>query len=205
MPRIESLSREVWKDNEFRFKWVLGGVLGSIPLLNLLVLGYFLRYARQLRHGGDLHLPEWDNWGDLLLDGVRMLVLQLVFLGLPVLAGLIVSSLLSWLLTALYLGFFGSTVAWLFFFGAMGLGLLLWSAALQRYLPSQDWGRVFDLPAVWGTALRMLPAMVVPTLCFWGLMFIGWPLLGFTFFLGFGPYVAYGTAAYMKRQQLPMS
>jgi hypothetical protein len=157
-----------------------------------------LRYARQLRAGGGLVLPRWENWPELVLDSLRMLVLQLVFMGLPVLAGSILSLFFSWLLSALYLGFFAGTVAWVFLFVSLPAGLLLWMAALQRYLPTQDWARVLDLAAVGSLAWRMAPGMVIPVLAFSGLIALGWPFLGFIFFLGFGPFVAYSTAVYLE-------
>ncbi len=196
MPRFEKVCGQIWRDPDFRMKWLLGGLLGSIPLVNLIVGGYFLRYARQLRQTGDVALPHWGDWDELLLDAVRMLVLQIVFFGLPVLLGWMISAAIAWLLGVLYLIPLAATVAWVPFFAALAVGPPLWMAALHRYLPSQDWARVFDLPAVLRKAVDALPALAFPTLALWGLWFLGWPLLGFIFFLGFGPYVAYSTAIF---------
>lgn len=178
-------------------KWLIGGLLSIVPIANLLVAGYFLRYARQLRAGDGLILPAWDNWSELALDGLRMVVLKLVFFGIPVLVGGLLWALFAYIFNLLYLSFFGITVAGIFFFIALAVGFPLWMAAMQRYLPSQDWHRVFDLAAVARATWRMAPSMAFPTLALWGLLLLGWPLIGFAFFLGFGPYVALGTAVYL--------
>jgi hypothetical protein len=196
MPRIEELSRRIWEDTDFRSKWLIGGLLSTIPLLNIIVLGYFLRYARQLRQGGDLTLPAWDNWEELLMDCLRMFILKLVFLGIPFL----ISLGISWMLQSVLGIFSGLTfipVGWLFLPLGIAAGLIFWMAALMRYLPGQDWARVFDFAAVWRVSKRLAPKLAVPVLIFIGLVTVGAPLAGFAFFLGFGPFVAFSTAAYL--------
>jgi hypothetical protein len=202
MPRIEDLGRRIWEDSEFRSKWLIGGLISSIPIVNILALGYFLRYARQLRAGGGLQLPAWDRWDELLLDSVRMLVLKLVFLGIPFFVGWT----LSWVLQSIFWGFMGLgffPVSLLFVPLGAAVGLLFWMAALARYLPGQDWSRVFDLPVIWRVSLRLAPQLALPILTFIGLVTVGAPLVGFAFFLGFGPLVAYSTAAYLDGAKAP--
>lgn len=197
MPKIEELSRRIWEDTEFRPKWLIGGLLSSIPLINLIVLGYFLRYARQVRRGDGLTLPAWDNWEELLMDSLRMVILILVFVGLPFL----VSVFLSWMfqgVLGLFSGLALMPAGWFFLPLGVAFGLLFWMAALMRYLPGQDWSRVFDFAAVWRVAKRLAPRLVVPILTFIGLVAVGAPLAGFAFFLGFAPFVAYATVAYLE-------
>lgn len=179
-------------------KWLFGGLLGSLPLVNLILGGYFLRYARRVRTGEGLELPNWNRWDLLLLDSLRMLALQFLFVGVPVLLGWLISLVIAWFFGRLYLVPFAATIAWLPFFLALAISLPLWMSALHRYLLKEAWADVFDLAAVWNLARVCLPALAVPTLAVWGLFFLGWPLLGFAFFLGFGPYVAYASAVYMS-------
>ena len=52
-----------------------------IPILPaIFVCGYILRLLRQATAGDDLVLPEWRDWGELALDGLRYLVASLVYL-----------------------------------------------------------------------------------------------------------------------------
>lgn len=178
-------------------KWLVGGFLACLPVVNLLVGGYFLRYARQLRGGEGMALPRWDDWPALLLDTGRMCVLQLVFLVLPSGVGLGLTRFAQWIFNGLSLEFFAGTLAWSFLCVGVVVGLVLWMAAVQRFLLAQDWARVLDLTAVGRLALRMAPGLVFPVLALAGLLLLGWPLLGFSFFLGFGPFVAYSTAVYL--------
>lgn len=198
MPRIEELSRRIWEDTDFRTKWLIGGLLASVPLLNIIVLGYFLRYARQLRQGDGLTLPAWDKWEELLMDSLRMLILKLVFAGIP----FVVSLVLSWMLQSVFGIFSGLTffpVGWLFIPLGAAFGMLFWMAALMRYLPGQDWARVFDFASVWRVSMRLAPKLAVPILALIGLVTVGAPLVGFAFFLGFGPLLALSTAAYLDQ------
>jgi len=61
-----------------------------IPILPLILLaGYTLQITRQAVHGQELHLPEWEEFGRLLLDGLRASAINLVYLapGLVVMLG----------------------------------------------------------------------------------------------------------------------
>jgi hypothetical protein len=67
-------------------------VLASVfvPVLPLLIVsGYRLRLMRQAIAGDDLTLPDWDDWGELLKDGLSAMLVGLVYLlpGMLVLFG----------------------------------------------------------------------------------------------------------------------
>ena len=75
--------------------------------LYLPIAGYGLRIMRQTARGEQAALPEWDNWGELFGDGLRVIVVGFVYL-LPVLA----------LVACAYAGLFGA----MFTFPAMAAG-----------------------------------------------------------------------------------
>ncbi len=55
-----------------------------IPLLvAALIAGYMIALIRAVRLDPDAPLPEWSQWGDLLSDGIKLLVVQLIW-GLPI-------------------------------------------------------------------------------------------------------------------------
>lgn len=198
MPSVETICTHQWKDPEFRQKWLVGGLLASIPFVNLLFLGYVLRYARRLRRGGDLALPVWEDWGELLLDGLRMLGLKLIHAGLPVALGALVSLVLSSFFALVGLSFLASTIAWLPLTASFFAGWLLWMAGLQRFLRRENWNDLLNWRKTLRVAGKMWPALAVPGLALAGLLALGWPLLGFIIFLGFLPAVAYATGVYLK-------
>ena len=54
-----------------------------IPILPwIALLGYAARIARNSIEGQPAHLPEWENWSDLLADGLKLFVTSLL-LSLP--------------------------------------------------------------------------------------------------------------------------
>ncbi len=58
------------------FAWLL-----LIPLIAAIALltGYSLEITRRVIHGHPQPLPEWDNWGGLLTDGLKGLAIVLVY------------------------------------------------------------------------------------------------------------------------------
>jgi hypothetical protein len=56
---------------------LLGFLIPFLP--SILVYGYALRVMRQVLEGDELHLPPWDDWGRLVKDGLRGLVISLIY------------------------------------------------------------------------------------------------------------------------------
>jgi len=52
-----------------------------VPLM--IIAGYGIRLTQNVMNGVERPLPEWDNWGDLLALGFKILVIQLIW-ALPV-------------------------------------------------------------------------------------------------------------------------
>jgi hypothetical protein len=62
------------------FFWVL--FIPSI-VAGLLLGGYGVEITRRVIRGDSQVLPRWDNWGELLMDGLKAWIIELVF-GLPI-------------------------------------------------------------------------------------------------------------------------
>lgn len=62
------------------FSWML-----LIPLIIALLLlgGYGVEITRRVIRGDTEVLPKWDNWGELLVDGLKALIIGLVY-ALPI-------------------------------------------------------------------------------------------------------------------------
>lgn len=198
MPSVETVCLRIWSEPRFRSKWLIGGILATIPLINILVAGYFLGYARRLHRGGRLTLPEWTSWRELLIDGLRMLVLKLVYAGIPALAGGFVSWIFWAFFSAIRMEFLALTVAMAPLMFGLGIGIPLWMVAIQQYTVSDDFQSLMDWRKTLRILVRLLPEILLPTIALWGVFALGWPLLGFCFFLGFAPYLAYFSAVYSK-------
>ena len=73
------------RGREARNRFLVGSLvfLSSffVPILPLVFIGgYRLRLMRQAIAGDDLRLPEWDDWGELLKDGLYSMLVNLVYL-----------------------------------------------------------------------------------------------------------------------------
>ena len=87
MDSIEKVLGNIFKSPGAWAKILVGTCLSIIPVLNIFALGYIYRFTLQIRQGYRIELPEWDNWKDLFLDGLKFFLLLLVWLGIPVLIG----------------------------------------------------------------------------------------------------------------------
>jgi hypothetical protein len=57
-------------------------ILSFVIIGVFLVLGYFLRILKSTIAGVD-ELPEFDDWGDMFVDGLKVLVVYIVYLLIP--------------------------------------------------------------------------------------------------------------------------
>jgi hypothetical protein len=74
-----------FRDHKWQNRFLIGVLVFfagfAIPILpGIVLLGYTLRITRQAIHDQELHLPAWDDWGRLALDGLRAFVVSLVYL-----------------------------------------------------------------------------------------------------------------------------
>jgi hypothetical protein len=68
-----------------------------VPIAPLVfVNGYILRVMRQAIEGEELVLPEWEDWGGLAIDGLRVMLVDLVYL-LPGIAVFVGGMILYWI------------------------------------------------------------------------------------------------------------
>jgi hypothetical protein len=108
------------------FSWAL-----AIPLLLAVAVlsGYMVEIVRRVIRGEVSGLPEWDNWGVLLADGLKVIVITIVY-ALP---ALIISLCLG--VPGAMLTEEGEAVGGLFSFAASCLNFL-WAIAMYLVLPA---------------------------------------------------------------------
>ncbi len=88
-----------FQDQNWLKKLAIGALISLVPVLNFALYGYLIRHYENTRQGRDLPLPEWDNIGAMFVDGLKLLVVTLVY-SLPLL-----------ILTIIYLIAFAATAA----------------------------------------------------------------------------------------------
>jgi hypothetical protein len=100
---IQNLLTFPFRDAKWKEKMLVGSLIAfasfMIPFIpQLLLTGYGVQMARRMvLENAEPHLPEWNDWGALLMDGLRVGFVRFVYL-LPVFVPFICG----------YLGLFGS-------------------------------------------------------------------------------------------------
>jgi hypothetical protein len=89
---LKDLFKFPFQGAKWRNNFIIGSVLmfaGSIvPIIPLVfVSGYTVQVMRRAIRGDDLELFDWDDWGKLGIDGLRLMLVWLVYL----LPGIVVS------------------------------------------------------------------------------------------------------------------
>jgi len=70
-------------DNEWIKKILIGGILLLVPILNFVCTGYYLKVIKGSIEGRN-NMPEWDDWGDLFINGITSLIITLAYSIIPI-------------------------------------------------------------------------------------------------------------------------
>lgn len=150
-------------------------IIGWIPLA-LILIGYNIQLARNVIAGAQNPLPEWDNWGERIVDGFKGWLVGFVY-GLP-------ATIISGIFQApSYVSRFRDSVSGTTTTGgaaaatsglsALGscLGFLLTivfgmfvAAAVGRYAATSDLGQAFQIGAVFATVRQNVGTYLVISL-----------------------------------------
>ena len=69
----------VFKDEKWISKFLVGVVISLVPIVNFATFGYMLQLVKNVRDGEEYPLPDWDDFGKLLVDGLKFLVGFIVY------------------------------------------------------------------------------------------------------------------------------
>lgn len=70
------------KDPDWIKKFVIGALMAILSFLIIplfFLIGYMVRITRNVMDGVEYSLPEWDDWGGLLKDGLYLTVAMFVY------------------------------------------------------------------------------------------------------------------------------
>ena len=195
MPSLEAVCTRLFGLPGWIPKVLLGGGLSFIPGLNLFALGYLFIYGRQLRRSGRVDLPEWSemNWPELFICGLRLFGLLILYIGLPMLVGWIVSLLLYFLTFGLLgvVAYFPLAICG--FFSPM-----FFLSAFMAYLKHEEFRDAFQIRILAQEVLSGWKPLALPVVAFWGIFLLAIPLYGLSFFIGAWVLIAYSSALRMK-------
>jgi len=195
MPSLEAVCTRLFGRPGWIPKVLLGGGLSFIPGLNLFALGYLFIYGRQLRRSGRVDLPEWSemNWPELFVCGLRLFGLLILYIGLPMLVGWIVSILLYFLTFGLLgvVAYFPLAICG--FFSPM-----FFLSAFMAYLKHEEFRDAFQIRILLQEVFSGWKPLALPVVAFWGIFLLAIPLYGLSFFIGAWILIAYSSALRMK-------
>lgn len=160
-----------FRDERWQNKLLIGGVVALVgsfiwPLV-LPLWGYMIDIMRRAEISGELSLPEWDDWGRLFGDGLRVFVVGFVYM-LPVGLLLCIGYGLMLLMLPLSLNAeqspelvtlgLASQFVGFFFFALAMIPMLflmvLMAVALTRMVAHESLGAAFQFGEVWRLTRR---------------------------------------------------
>ena len=69
-------------NTRFMKRWIFGGIILYIPVLNFFSLGYLSKASRLLMIGS-IGLPTWEKKGEIWLEGVKLLFIFILYEAVP--------------------------------------------------------------------------------------------------------------------------
>ena len=191
MPSLEEVCVKLFGHPKWVPKVLIGGALSFIPILNIFAFGYLLEYSRRLRTNRDWELPEWKelNAGLLFSNGLQLLLIILGYFAIPTLLGWAISILIK----NLSFGFIG-ILSYLPLTICVFFGPFLVLAAIHAFLRDGLFADAWKVSLILRIAHSFTPKLIIPVICFWGVITLALPLYGIAFFLGMWILLAYSSA-----------
>jgi len=70
----------IFEDKKWVEKILIGGLVLLIPIIgSILMLGYAIKLVRNVRNHDPEPLPEWDDWGGMFSDGLKLFIISLIW------------------------------------------------------------------------------------------------------------------------------
>ena len=174
---FEEVSKRLVCQPKFWLKWLIGGCLSFIPIVNIFAFGYLYRFSMQLRKTGKISLPEWDDWSGLFKDGLKFGLIWLAYWILP----LFLAFLISTMFASLKLYILSYLIITSTFFAAS----IWFCSALYRFHMASDFKTLFEFENIARMFCVGFGASILPILVFSGVFVLILPLYGIAFFTGF--------------------
>ena len=153
------------------FSWVL-----LIPLIvaSIFISGYTVEIVRRVIRGGPAELPEWEDWGQLFGDGLKMLVIGVVYV-LPIIVVGMCTGALSGALadSSEGLSIFVSLVGGCFNILWAILVSIVLPAAIASYVDKDDLGAAFRFSEIFALVSNNLSTYLIAFVMSWVASLVG--------------------------------
>jgi hypothetical protein len=111
--------------------------------------------------------PEWDRWKDLFMDGLKFLILGIIWIVIPLFIGFFIS---------LLIGVVSNELGRIPFMASIPIGIQLFSASLYRFQNFESFKDAVDLPLIVRVYLRTVSYGLLPLLGYCGILWILGPV-----------------------------
>jgi len=179
MLTIEDITNRLMGSKGAAGRFLIGGVLAFIPIVNIASLGYLYRSLAAFRDNNSVEMPAWDRPDKLAIESLRCLILWVLFFALPI--GV---TLLLWKLLIFVLPAFAAHAAWPLVAIGFVKAPILFTAALCLFQKNNDLRSLAQLPSLMLTLRPWVVQIIVSIATFWGLVVLCWPFYGFVLFGG---------------------
>jgi hypothetical protein len=154
----------------FLFFWLVIPIFLAAFLLN----GYGIEITRRVINRDPDVLPEWDNWGQLLIDGVKMFVIELVYALPIILVGVCLGPMIGVFAENAeeVSGVLSAIMSCLNLLWAIVLGLLL-PAAIAFFVANDDLSAAFRFGDIFGFVRDNFATYLIVLLIGWVASIIG--------------------------------
>lgn len=189
---IGPILRFPFEDPDWQRKLLVAGVIALagfiIPLVPwILLAGYGAELTRRVIQGQTTGLPDWDDWGQILEDGLKVSAAYLIYsLPLILLGLLAMGSVFLFPLSESLAGSDSDALAAIFFFlgmaafiGMIGVivifGFLLGivaPAGIAHLIARDDFGAAFRFREWWPLFRANLGGFVLVYVVIWGISFV---------------------------------
>ena len=129
---------------------IMGMIFLIIPILNLAAIGYLLKCAKTASQG-DYSMPEWTDWGGLIVSGLLSIVIIFVYM-IPGMILAVIGGVLS--VMGDIIGIIGLIVSFLSFLFFV-LGVYFGVIALIKYAIEGSVGSAFSVGAIIKKGLKL--------------------------------------------------
>ena len=68
-----------FQDEKWISKFAVGVIISLVPIVNFAGYGYMVQLLKNVRDGEEYPLPEWDDFGKLFVDGLKLMLGYLVY------------------------------------------------------------------------------------------------------------------------------
>ncbi len=201
MDNMEKVTWRVWESEGMGKALLVGGLLFYIPVVNLLLLGYFSCWLRQLTLNKGMSLPEWRDGRAIVNELGRAIVPFLVWVCVPFLLALLLVWAMVGLLDLMRLGIFSATLVWMPVALVAILSPVAFMVSIMRLYRTNYLKEALDVHEVIRESVPRIKGCLFPLIQFYGIILLGWPLVGFAVFAAMMPLLAQLVLVFRKADE----